>query len=158
MAPKRPLSRKAIENLCPCPAWELALFCECCTVLYNWLFPYYSNYSTDGEFKTDRSPMFIGIKTSKLLKKCFFRYFYSVAYIVTFCGLSQSFESCVEQVPMPSVRRGWLCLSLSALAGWLRGTICPCCTSASWELALFCDCCMIEFFSFILGNNLPLLV
>jgi hypothetical protein len=27
MAPERPLSRMAIEILCPCLVWELALFC-----------------------------------------------------------------------------------------------------------------------------------
>ncbi len=48
------------------------------------------------------------------------------------------------QVPaLPRAKgRGAVSISTSRMA---KGTICPCWSSLFWELALFCNCCMIEF-------------
>jgi hypothetical protein len=50
----------------------------------------------------------------------------------------------IEQVPaQPHAEgRGAVSISTSRMA---KGTICPCWSSLSWELALFCNYCMIEF-------------
>jgi hypothetical protein len=95
MAPERPLSRMTIEILCPCPAWELALFCAVPQV----------PHLRDQYFKIWKLATFL-----------------NVFKIIMDKNRDQSIlnlPTVLEQVPAPSMQReGGLCLL--ALVGWPR--------------------------------------
>jgi hypothetical protein len=153
MAPEWPLSRMAIEILCRCQVWELALFCAAPQV------PHLRH---------------------QYLKICKSAIFLNVLNIIIYKNhrpINSKFAHCIRASSRAehAEGRGAVSISTSRMA---KGTICPCCSCLSWELALFflllydwiflyvrkqfcpwwssmskeltlfCDCCLIEF-SFI---------
>jgi hypothetical protein len=101
MAPERPLTRMAIEILCPCLVWELALFCAAPQV------PHLRH---------------------QYLKICKLATFPNVFIINTYKIADQlilNSPTVLEQVPTPphAEGRGAVSISTSTMA---KGTICPC--------------------------------
>jgi hypothetical protein len=129
MAPERPLSRMAIEILCPCLAWELVLFCAAPQVPHLW---------------------------HQYLKICKWATFLNVLKIIIYKNrrpINFKFANCIRASSRAKRTEGRGAVSIGT-GRMARGTICPCWSSVSWELALFVIAVWLNFP--YKGNNFAL--